>query len=94
MVPPSNPWLQWRLHPIDASINNVNITNFCTERWMLKHPCRLLDYIALKVRVERDSNNEAADEAPLVMPKQLVALQTSQFINQVLNPHHAHLARF
>jgi hypothetical protein len=47
------------------------------------------------VQAERDSRNDAADdEAPPVMPAQLVTLWTGQFISTVLDRYREQIGKF
>jgi hypothetical protein len=48
-----------------------------------------------KVQAERDGNNAASeDEAPPVMPADIVKLRPAIFVNDELQPYRAYLARF
>jgi hypothetical protein len=56
--------------------------------------CRIVTGMK-KVQAERDGNNVASeDEAPPVMPADIVKLRPAIFVNDVLQPYRAHLARF
>jgi hypothetical protein len=47
------------------------------------------------VRAERDQdNNPLEEDAPPVLPAQLVKLRPGEFIEQVLEPHRDHLSKF
>ena len=59
----------------------VEISTFCIQ---------LVDGIA-DVKAERDSDNNAGEDAPPVMPEQLAVLRTGVFIKNVLDPFREHL---
>jgi hypothetical protein len=47
------------------------------------------------IRTERDENNEPLEQdAPPVMPNQIVKLRHGDFIEQVLDPYRDHLSKF
>ncbi len=47
------------------------------------------------IRAERDENNEPLEQdAPPVMPNQIVKLRHNNFIEQMLDPYHDHLSKF
>jgi hypothetical protein len=47
------------------------------------------------IRAERDKNNESLEQdAPSVMPNQIVKLHHGDFIEQVLDPYRDHLSKF
>jgi hypothetical protein len=47
------------------------------------------------IRVERDENNKPLEQdAPPVMPNQIVKLRHGNFIEQVFNPYRDHLSKF
>ena len=76
------------------------LTSLPDDEWshvlchVMRYAIHIVDGLSV-VQAERECNNSAAfDEAPPVMPAELVKLRTGHFIDKILEPYRNHIRQF